>query len=111
VSHSKEVGVGDELGLSGAGHSEVDGGASVVAKKRASGRQKRKALHESMTLEDWGGLDEEEVYADTDAIFKRWIDIKVVLTRQRFCWEAEWIRGELRLSAYVHTHARAAYDP
>lgn len=38
-------------------------------------------------------IGEQDVFAMPDAIFRRWIDIELIFTHERFAAEARWIRG------------------
>jgi len=61
--------------------------------KRRAAQSMRALPPRSLTVDEEGMDAAEDVFSAPDAIFRRWIDIELILTHDRFAAEARWIRG------------------
>lgn len=67
---------------------KVDSPISTM--KRCADQSTRALPPRSLTVDDDAAGD---LFSTRDAIFRRWIDIELVFTHERFAAEAQWIRG------------------
>lgn len=73
----------------GSTNTKVD--TPLAALKRCADQSTRALPPRSLTVDDDDDADDH--FATPDAIFRRWLDIEVVFSHERFAAEAQWIRG------------------
>lgn len=76
-----------------AGSASSDKAPSPLSTMKHRAAQSTRALPPRSLTVDEEEIAEQDVFAMPDAIFRRWIDIELIFTHERFTAEARWIRG------------------